>query len=207
MGLIDSWKDTISILKQQLLASDSIPAITLESTRNRVKGLYSKSIEESIQLPQPDFEDHIFSGMVFGEDVAELAKSIAEQEANILAHREIVKRNEKAWRRRANEALGLKSREPKVPKTGLNRCQCGCGALVKGRWANHHPERWITWMKRIERGKMRREDLPKYVQDRVRWAKCRRCAGWIPTKDTSDIEIVDRIGYVCRMWMKRKGEI
>lgn len=48
--------------------------------------------------------------------------------------------------------------------TGDNACLCGCGALVKGRFAQGHDARVHSWLKHVEQGERKLSTLPAVLR-------------------------------------------
>lgn len=66
----------------------------------------------------------------------------------------------------ATEATKAKLRElkEKAKKEPINPCGCGCGTLVKGRFAIGHDARFHGWIKRVGDGRMTIAELPEQVK-------------------------------------------
>lgn len=65
------------------------------------------------------------------------------------------------------------------------RCLCGCGNAVRPgrRFLQGHDAKYYRLLRKVERGELRKEDLPLGMRQNLDWQKCVVCNGWIPTAD------------------------
>jgi hypothetical protein len=194
--LIRRWQEQLAILRGQLT---SAPAITVESTRGRLRKLYEQAQLSGALLPQPAFTDEAFTGMSFRSDLAVEAVRFATEEAEREKQREKWREAKAVERKRLRELAGRRKYAPRQYKTGiLNDCLCGCGTKVRAHFAAGHITLWTNWMRRIERGEMPRESLNKTLQERLRWCRCMMCGGFMPTTDAWGKPMAKRLGYDCQ---------
>jgi hypothetical protein len=199
------WEGLLGLLKVQLLGA---PAPTVESTRQQLRRVYEQAVQRNLTLTRPDFQDPVFEGMHL-ESVAKAAiLNFATEDAKEADRR---RRNKMAVKkfldklRAAAIAAGcnIKRRAPYTLHPGPNPCHCGCGTMVRRRWASGHHLLWMGWMKQVERGQWTISRLPEFVQKNTVWVRCTNCKGLIPTRGHDGRLLVPRLGYSCRAWLKR----
>jgi hypothetical protein len=74
--------------------------------------------------------------------------------------------------------------ERKTKKKANGKCMCGCGGSTGGYFVPGHDARFKGWLKRLERGIMKRSELPKLAQTalaKYKWVK--KDDGVVPTKN------------------------
>lgn len=110
-----------------------------------------------------------------------------------------------------NFAMGKPRHRPYRP----GPCWCGCGKMAGlrlnsrggacgvNRFLQGHIARYISYMLRVERGHMRREELPDLLIARIKWVRCLLCRGWIPDTDPLGRKLEDGVGLAC--WRERRG--
>jgi hypothetical protein len=198
------WQEQLTLLHAQI---NSAPAITVESTRGRLRKLYADAQLIGAILPKPSFEDAAFEGMDFGRDVAREAINFATEEAKREEQRRKWRVANRLRSDRIAKVMGYTRRKHR-PHTGPNDCLCGCGGKCRMSFLPGHHTRWYGYMRRIERREMPRECLNETLKAKLRWTNCMHCGGWIPTTDALGRPITKRVGYECqrRAWvLERRG--
>lgn len=75
------------------------------------------------------------------------------------------------------------TKEPKPVKTkAVGPCKCGCGGETTANFVQGHDARFKSWLLKIERGEMTKDQLPDGVAEQYKWVKNPRVeGGMIPT--------------------------
>lgn len=210
MGLLETitehrqkWQQLLVLYFSQ---RESAPPPTLEATRKRIRKLYEDSLAEGVDLPAPAVRDPVFGGMIFSDVLAAFnTPGVADPEVKE-SDAEKRERKRTYWRMKAREhrtkmakASGreYKPRPPYRKEGHPCWCQCGQLASFNSRYLPGHGARVISLLIRVERGRLRREGLPKFWLERLRWKRCGgECNGWIPTVDILGYPM-SALGYYC----------
>ena len=195
------WREQLTLLHAQ---ANSAPAITVESTRGRLRKLYDDAQVVGASLPKPSFDDPAFTEMTFSRDVAQEVIAFATEEAKRVRRKKLLRKYKERYAAKIAAAPNIKHK-PHIPRIGPNDCCCGWGEKVTAnrRFRLGHNQRWLDWMRRIERGEMPRESLNPILQEWLRWTKCSHCGGWVPTTDALGQPMTNRIGFDCQRRAKQ----
>jgi hypothetical protein len=199
-ALTRRWQEQLTLLQAQLT---SAPAITVASTRGRLRALYEQAQLAGAALPCPVFADEVFTSMTFSSNAAQAIAKFATEEAEREKQRLLRNKQAREYRQRIRDRAGVKRHKPPKPDLGPNDCLCGCGGKTGRSFIQGHSALWYNWMKRIERGEMPRESLNQTLQERLRWCRCLGCGGFIPTTDPFGRPIAKRVGYDCQRRERR----
>lgn len=178
-----------------------MPDPVLAATRKQIKTLYDRYAAENILLPKPPFADSVFEGMVFQSDVALVMDRLLSEEEREERRKQRNREHAAAWREKARKALGVKKREPAARVSRENHpCWCGmCDMLVPWDALYAGADHYAGIMRKfvaVERGLEKREDLPKFWLDKLKWRKCPQCHGWTPTTDLRG-KAREGLGFYC----------
>jgi hypothetical protein len=202
---LQQWTQLCDLLKNQL---GSAPAITLDSTRAQIRHLYDQCVSTGHILPAPDYDDKVF------DDMLDLTKP---DEYIRVARQDAMRREKTAWNKAASarqqhkRALAKANRDTLPNLTGdrdiytpsSHYCQCGCGTTCRKMFVPGHHRRWERYMRQVEKGERTRESLPPDLLGYIKWRKCGKCGGWMPTHDQHNLPM-GKFGFACLVPSKRR---